>query len=128
MSCRLSTFQLTVVQSHHLLTPPTLLLPLEKSNVSELTVSFTAGQWHTLRHGESGPLSYEAGGGGGEVRGWISGNASETDKAWDDVTHAIAGLFCAKIGADEMGENVRTFGDLFPPPRDGNGELRLGFR
>lgn len=82
-------------------------------------MSFTAGQWHQLRHGESGPLSYEAGGGGGEVRGWIAG--SESDKAWDDVTHAVAGLFCAKVGTDDVGENVRTFGGLFPPARDADG-------
>jgi phosphatidylinositol glycan class T len=110
-------------QSHHTLTPPTLLLPLEKTNVSELTVSFTSGQWHQLRHGESGPLTYEAGGGGGEARGWIAGDEKEANKAWDDVTHAMAGLFCATVGTEDMGENVRTFGGLYPPARDGEGTL-----
>lgn len=92
-----------------------LLLPLEKSDVSELTVSFRAGQWDQVRYGESGPLSYEAGGAGGEIRGWIAGN--HTDKAWDDVTHAMAGLFCATVGSDDIGESVRTFGSLYPAAR-----------
>lgn len=64
-------------QSHHRLTPPSLLLPLEHNNVSELTISFVAGQWDQRRTGEAGPLHYEAGGGGGEVRGWLKGNQEE---------------------------------------------------
>lgn len=89
--------------------------------MSELTISFTSGQWNQLRHGESGPPAYEAGGGGGEVRGWLEGG--DTDTAWDDVTHAFAGLFCATVGAEHVGESVRTFGDLYPPARQGNSEF-----
>ena len=58
-------------QSHHGLTPPSLLLPLEQNHVSELTISFVAGHWDQLRSGEAGALHYEAGGGGGEIRGWL---------------------------------------------------------
>ncbi|KLT45242.1 Gpi16 subunit, GPI transamidase component [Cutaneotrichosporon oleaginosum] len=106
-------------QSHHSLTPPGLLLPLERNNVSELTVSFTSGQWHARRHGEAGPLSYDAGGGGGSVRGWLRGSPAETDAAWDAVTHAFGGMFCAGVvGAEDSGEAVRTFGELYPPARD----------
>lgn len=57
---------------HNQLTPPSLLLPLEQNNVSELTISFVAGKWDQTRSGESGPLQVEAGGGGGEVRGWLA--------------------------------------------------------
>lgn len=53
------------------LTPPALLLPLAYNNVSELTISFVAGKWDQLRSGESGPAQNEAGGGGGEIRGWL---------------------------------------------------------
>jgi phosphatidylinositol glycan class T len=58
-------------QSHHSLTPPALLLPLQYNDVSELTISFVAGQWDQRRSGEAGPLHYQSGGGGGEVRGWL---------------------------------------------------------
>lgn len=57
--------------SHHSLTPPALLLPLQRNNVSELSISFVAGQWDSERSGEAGPLQLDAGGGGGEVRGWL---------------------------------------------------------
>lgn len=53
------------------LTPPSLLLPLSYNNVSELTISFVAGHWDQGRSGESGPMQTEAGGGGGEIRGWL---------------------------------------------------------
>ncbi|BEI85142.1 hypothetical protein CcaverHIS002_0505430 [Cutaneotrichosporon cavernicola] len=107
-------------QSHHALTPPGLLLPLERNNVSELTVSFTSGQWHARRHGEAGPLAYEAGGGGGSVRGWLRGAPAETDAAWDAVTHAFGGMFCAGVvGAEDSGKAIRTFGELYPPAHDG---------
>jgi phosphatidylinositol glycan class T len=53
------------------LTPPALLLPLAYNNVSELTISFVAGKWDQLRSGEIGPTQNEAGGGGGEIRGWL---------------------------------------------------------
>lgn len=66
-------------QSHHYLTPPSLLLPLEHNNVSELTVSFVAGQWDQRRSGEAGPLHYESGGGGGEVRGWLKSNGDKAE-------------------------------------------------
>lgn len=68
-------------QSHHSLTPPALLLPLERHNVSELTISFVAGQWDQRRSGEAGPLSYDTGGGGGEVRGWLRDSGSEKQYA-----------------------------------------------
>ncbi|TXT09217.1 hypothetical protein VHUM_02691 [Vanrija humicola] len=108
----------STAQSHHTLTPPALLLPIEKNNVSELTVSFTSGQWHQDRHGEVGPLEYEAGGGGAEVRGWLAnGPTEETDERWDAVTKAFGGLFCAGVGAEHVGESVRTFGHLYAPAR-----------
>jgi hypothetical protein len=66
-------------QSHHYLTPPSLLLPLEHNNISELTVSFVAGQWDQRRSGEAGPLHYESGGGGGEVRGWLRSNGDKAE-------------------------------------------------
>lgn len=53
------------------LTPPSLLLPLAYNSVSELTISFVAGKWDQLRSGEIGPIQSEAGGGGGEIRGWL---------------------------------------------------------
>jgi phosphatidylinositol glycan class T len=56
---------------HNTLTPPSLLLPLAYNNVSELTISFVAGKWDQMRSGECGPLQTEAGGCGGEIRGWL---------------------------------------------------------
>jgi phosphatidylinositol glycan class T len=56
---------------HNALTPPSLLLPLAYNEVSELTISFVTGKWDQKRSGESGPLQFEAGGGGGEIRGWL---------------------------------------------------------
>jgi phosphatidylinositol glycan class T len=53
------------------LTPPSLLLPLAYNNVSQLTISFVAGKWDQSRSGEIGPIQSEAGGGGGEIRGWL---------------------------------------------------------
>ncbi|RSH85639.1 Subunit of the glycosylphosphatidylinositol transamidase complex-like protein [Saitozyma podzolica] len=106
-------------QSHHYLTPPSLLLPLEHNNISELTVSFVAGQWDQRRSGEAGPLHYESGGGGGEVRGWLrsNGDKAESDRAWTAVTHALGGLFCAGLGPSDEGDIVRSFGDIYPPHR-----------
>lgn len=56
---------------HNALTPPSLLLPLANNGVSEMTISFVAGKWDQKRSGEMGPLEVEAGGGGGEIRGWL---------------------------------------------------------
>lgn len=114
--------KLTEAQSHHSLTSPSLLLPLEHNNVSELTVSFTSGQWHAHRHGEAGPLAYEAGGAGADVRGWLEAGSGKSAEAWDAVTSAFGGLFCAGVGADDMGEVVTTYGALYPPARQGDSE------
>jgi phosphatidylinositol glycan class T len=57
------------------------------------------------------------------VRGWLRGTPAETDAAWDAVTHAFGGMFCAGVvGAEDSGEAVRTFGELYPPARDGESE------
>lgn len=56
----------------NLLTPPSLLLPLADNHVSELAISFVAGKWDQLRSGQIGPTQTEAGGGGGEIRGWLN--------------------------------------------------------
>ncbi|KAL7422530.1 Subunit of the glycosylphosphatidylinositol transamidase complex-like protein [Cryptotrichosporon argae] len=100
--------------SHHSLTPPALLLPLERNNVSELVISFSAGKWDE-RTGTAGPQVYEIGGGGGEVRGWLQDGADADDR-WTAVTHAIGGLFCAGLGSENGA--VRTLGSVFPPRRD----------
>ncbi|CAD6583627.1 MAG: tetrahydrofolate synthase, partial [Tremellales sp. Tagirdzhanova-0007] len=112
-----------IPQSHFSLTPPSLLLPLERNNVSELTISFVAGQWDQLRSGESGPLHYEAGGGGGEVRGWLrsDGDEQRSAEAWAAVTHALGGLFCAGLGPTEYGENLMSFGEIYPSHRNASG-------
>lgn len=87
--------------------------------MSELTVSFVSGQWDQSRSGEAGPLHYESGGGGGEVRGWLKGGEelSRTNEAWTSVTHALGGLFCAGLGPNEEGESVNGFGHIYPPQR-----------
>ncbi|WWD19310.1 hypothetical protein CI109_103768 [Kwoniella shandongensis] len=108
----------SIAQSHHSLTPPSLLLPLEQNNVSELTVSFVAGRWDQSRSSESGPLHHESGGGGGEVRGWLREDEEmrkTSSERWNSVTHALGGLFCAGLGPSDEGENVRTFGEIYPP-------------
>ncbi|KAK8854554.1 hypothetical protein IAR55_003293 [Kwoniella newhampshirensis] len=106
-----------IPQSHHSLTPPSLLLPLQQNNVSELTISFVAGRWDQSRSSESGPLHHESGGGGGEVRGWLrddmDGRKSSSER-WKSVTHALGGLFCAGLGPNDAGENVMTFGEIYP--------------
>jgi hypothetical protein len=63
--------------SHHSLTPPALILPLERNDVRELSISFVAGQWDQRRSGEAGPLCRDAGGGGGEVRGWLQNQGNK---------------------------------------------------
>lgn len=85
------------------------------------------------------------GGGGGEVRGWLRSDqdlendvvddkrrrggrgipstntntgtdtSAGTDHAWEAVTHALGGLFCATLGPGHVGESVRTFGGVYPP-------------
>ncbi|RXK42297.1 hypothetical protein M231_00287 [Tremella mesenterica] len=120
-----------LTRSHHSLTPPSLLLPLGQNDVAELTVSFTSGQWDRRRSGQAGPLAYDAGGGGGEVRGWIKDYGSMEELAGSDsgrqklinrndrrrtaITHALGGLFCAGLGPSEEGEVAGTFGAIFPP-------------
>ncbi|ORX38276.1 GPI transamidase component PIG-T [Kockovaella imperatae] len=105
-----------VAQSHHSLTPPSLLLPLEHNRVSELTISFVSGRWDQRRTGEAGPLHHESGGGGGEVRGWLRNNQNGKPdfEAWTRVTHALGGLFCAGLGPSEDGDSVNTFGHIYP--------------
>ena len=118
-------------QYHTSLTPPSLLLPLEQNDVAELTISFSSGQWHQRRWGEAGPLHYETGGGGGEVRGWLGGDkplkqlvhlpvwlpmlTCRKEQAWTSVTHALGGLFCANLGPNDEGETSKAFGNVFPP-------------
>ncbi|WRT68675.1 uncharacterized protein IL334_005654 [Kwoniella shivajii] len=102
-------------QSHHSLTPPSLILPLERNNVSELTISFTSG-WDQQRSSSSGPLHYESSGGGGEIRGWLK-DGDDVEDRWSAVTHALGGLFCAGLGPGDSGENVRTFGNIYPEKR-----------
>ncbi|OCF40715.1 hypothetical protein I317_05487 [Kwoniella heveanensis CBS 569] len=119
-----SSISSPIPQSHHSLTPPALLLPLEQNNVSELTISFSTG-WDQARTGISGSGHYETSGGGGEVRGWLYENQDDQDVSsgrtvedrWGAVTHALGGLFCAGLGPTEAGENVRTFGENYPPVR-----------
>jgi hypothetical protein len=89
------------------LTPPSLLLPLACNNVSELTISFVAGQWN------QGPIQSEAGGGGGEIRGWLK-DGDDSSSRWTAVTQALGGLFCAGLGPDDE-ESVNTFGHVYPP-------------
>lgn len=44
-----------------------------------------------------------------------------TDEAWEAVTNALGGLFCATLAPGHRGESVRTFGHIYPP-RVGQGE------
>ncbi|WVQ72702.1 hypothetical protein IAR50_002262 [Cryptococcus sp. DSM 104548] len=114
----------SISQSHHALTPPSLLLPLQNRNISELTISFTSGRWDPHRSSLSGPLSYDSGGGGGEVRGWVRNGEGDEEQRWGDVTHALGGLFCAGLGPKEDGENVKTFGDVYPPQRGEESDMK----
>lgn len=106
--------------SHHSLTSPSLLLPLAQQNVSELSISFVSGQWDQQRSGQSGPLHYSSGGGGGEIRGWLRGHGDDKalDERWLAVTNALGGLFCAGLQPEHEGDVVKTFGDIYPPTRD----------
>jgi len=97
---------------HNTLTPPSLLLPLAYNNVSELTISFAAGKWDPLRSGAMGPIQVEAGGGGGEIRGWLK-DGDDTSSRWTAVTQALGGLFCAGLGPDDEG-SIKTFGHVYP--------------
>lgn len=57
------------------------------------------------------------------MRGWLRSEGSDTDAAWDAVTHAFGGMFCAGVvGAEDSGDAVRTFSELYPPARDGESE------
>lgn len=102
------------------------MLPLEKSNASEITVSFTSGQWQQTRFGETGPLHYDTGGAGGEIRAWLKEGEGDTDEAWDSVRQALGGMFCAGIGSQHTGATVRTYGQLYPPARQSDSELPAG--
>ncbi|WVQ81825.1 hypothetical protein IAT38_003952 [Cryptococcus sp. DSM 104549] len=117
----------SIPQSHHTLTPPSLLLPLQANDISELTISFASGQWDQRRSSESGPLHYSTGGGGGEVHGWVrdseGGDGRSTEERWGAVTYALGGLFCAGLGPKEPGENVKTFGGIYPPRRGSSANL-----
>ncbi|WVR09363.1 hypothetical protein IAU60_006429 [Kwoniella sp. DSM 27419] len=95
-----------------------LLLPLRQNNVSELTISFASG-WDPLRTSSSGPSGYDVAGGGGEVRGWLRESTQDrtAEERWGAVTHALGGLFCAGLGPSDKGENIRTFGQVYPPAR-----------
>lgn len=116
--CR-NLFNKLSAQYHHSITPPSLLLPLQTNDISELSISFVAGRWDQRRSSQSGPLHYLSGGGGGEVRGWVrNGNeGGSEEERWGTVTHALGGLFCAGLGPREAGENVKTFGRIYPPHR-----------
>jgi phosphatidylinositol glycan class T len=109
-------------ESHHSLTSPALLLPLQQNNVSEISISFVSGQWDQQRSGQAGPLSYGSGGGGGETRGWLRGSSTmvpgKVDENWVAVTSALGGLFCATLAPAHLGDVVRTFGNVYPPSRE----------
>ncbi|KIR28270.1 phosphatidylinositol glycan, class T [Cryptococcus deuterogattii 99/473] len=109
----------SIPQYHHSVTPPSLLLPLQTCNISEISISFVSGRWDQRRTSQSGPLHYLSGGGGGEVRGWVrNGNeGGSEEERWGAVTHALGGLFCAGLGPKDTGENVKTFGGIYPPHR-----------
>ncbi|OXB35774.1 hypothetical protein LQV05_005784 [Cryptococcus neoformans] len=109
----------SIPQYHHYITPPSLLLPLQTNNISELSISFVSGRWDQRRSSQSGPLHYLSGGGGGEVRGWVrNGNeGGSEEERWGAVTHALGGLFCAGLGPKQADENVKTFGRIYPPHR-----------
>ncbi|WWC71298.1 uncharacterized protein I206_105252 [Kwoniella pini CBS 10737] len=106
----------SIPQSHHSLTPPSLLLPLKANNVSELTISFTSG-WDQIRSSSSGLLNYESSGGGGEIRGWLK-DGNDIENRWNAVTNALGGLFCAGLGSKDLGDNVRDFGNIYRPKLD----------
>jgi hypothetical protein len=64
-----------------------------------------------------------------EVRGstprWARLTTSiRSAKAWAAVTHAMGGLFCAGLGPSADGESVTTFGGIYPPHVESNGELQ----
>nr|XP_019044960.1 hypothetical protein I302_06876 [Kwoniella bestiolae CBS 10118]OCF23890.1 hypothetical protein I302_06876 [Kwoniella bestiolae CBS 10118] len=107
----------SIPQSHHSLTPPSLLLPLETNNVSELTISFTSG-WDSTRFSSAGLMNYDSSGGGGEIRGWLRDSHDVQDR-WNAVTNALGGLFCAGLGGKDkdQGDVVRDFGGIYPQKR-----------
>ncbi|WVQ68517.1 uncharacterized protein L199_006725 [Kwoniella botswanensis] len=107
--------QSSTPQSHHSLTPPSLLLPLEANNVSELTISFTSG-WDSTRSSSAGLMNYDSSGGGGEIRGWLM-DSGNTEERWNAVTNALGGLFCAGLGTKDVGDIVRDFGGIYPQKR-----------
>nr|ODN91950.1 phosphatidylinositol glycan, class T [Cryptococcus depauperatus CBS 7841] len=117
------SFVSAIAQSHHSLTPPSLLLPLRNNNVSELTISFVSGRWDQRRTSQLGLLQYSSGGGGGEVRGWMRNGGGNEEERWTAATHALGGLFCAGLGPKEDGENVKTFGHIYPPQRGNSTDL-----
>ncbi|KAJ9102378.1 hypothetical protein QFC21_002778 [Naganishia friedmannii] len=82
------------VTAHHSVTPPTLILPLQRNGVSELHLSFVAGRWQHERWGQ--PIHPEVGGTGAEMRAWIRG--SQPEENWTAVTNALAGIFCSSLG------------------------------
>lgn len=53
------------------------------------------------------------------MRGWVrNGNeGGSEEERWGAVTHALGGLFCAGLGPKDTGENVKTFGGIYPPHR-----------
>ena len=54
---------------HFRLAPPSLLLPLQHNNVSEMHLSLVTGRWKAEQWGQ--PQHSEIGGTGAELRAWF---------------------------------------------------------
>jgi len=67
-TCLTSTV-LPTASEHFRLAPPSLLLPLQHNNVSEMHLSLVTGRWKTNQWGQ--PQHPEVAGTGAELRAWF---------------------------------------------------------
>lgn len=82
---------------HYTLFPLTLGQILREYAITELHLSLNAGKWNYDTWGMPDELGVAT---GGELWAWIADGApTSVDQRWQGLRNALAGLFCASLGA-----------------------------
>ncbi|GJP32611.1 hypothetical protein CLOM_g17223 [Closterium sp. NIES-68] len=122
--------------AHTVLFPPAILHLVRSLHLRHLSLSLAHGSWDVQQWGtpssspSSSPFSlshppplshqeYDARPPGAELLAWMGGDESELDATWHNLTHSLAGLFCASLNFLESSSTVSSPSLHFQPsPHD----------
>ncbi|KAF7240934.1 GPI transamidase component PIG-T [Varanus komodoensis] len=79
--------------SHYRLFPKALGQLISKFSVRELHLSLTQGFWRTRSWGQP----YLQAPAGAELWVWFQDSVTDVDKAWNDLSNILSGIFCASL-------------------------------